>query len=128
MAAAWPLSDLVDTYAETAGAVIVVAERTSPDALAATQGHVLRAADLVSTLVVEAAIHHLDLAVTSLSDGPAAAPLAVVRQTVDGLLGHPAPEGWDDRSWALLATGRRPPTPGEIALLGADAARLPLLS
>ena len=128
MAAAWPLPGLVETYAETARAVMVSAERTPAEALVTTQGHVLRAADLISTLVVEAAIHHLDLAVTSLSDGPAPGPLAIVRQTVDGLLGHPAPAEWDDRSWAMLATGRRPAHPAEIALLGADAARLPLLS
>jgi hypothetical protein len=128
IAAAWPLPELAHTYAETARAVIVTAQRTPPDALVATQGHVLLAADLVSTLVVEAAVHHLDLAVTSLSDGPAAAPLALVRRTLDGLLGHPAPEAWDDRSWALLATGRRAADAAEIALLGADAARLPLLS
>lgn len=127
MAATWPLRDLVRTYTETAEAVVVLARRTSSEALITTQRHVLRAADLISTLVVEAAIHHLDLADAVRSDGPAPGPLAVVRRTLDDLLGHPAPAEWDDRDWALLATGRRRPNATEMELLGPDAARLPLL-
>lgn len=87
----------------------------------------LRVADLISTLVVEAAIHHLDLAGAVRSDGPAPGPLAVVRRTLNGLLGHPAPVEWDDRTWAMLATGHRTADAEEIARLGVDAARLPLL-
>lgn len=128
VAAAWPFRDLVDTYAETTRAAVVLAERTPPDTLVATQGHVLCVADLISTLVVEAAIHHLDLPASSGFKGPGELPLALVRHTLDGLLGHPSPAAWDDASWARLATGRRPLSAVESALLGTDAERLPLLS
>ena len=39
------------------------AHRADPAALVATQGHVLTVRDLAQTLVVEAALHHLDLVV-----------------------------------------------------------------
>jgi hypothetical protein len=51
---------------------------------------------------------------------------ALVRETLDGLLGHSAPPDWDDARYALIGTGRAPLTDAERAALGADAARLPL--
>jgi hypothetical protein len=63
MASAWRLDLLTGAYVETAQAVLWLAERTPPDALVATQGHVLGAEDLYATLAVEAAVHHLDLVV-----------------------------------------------------------------
>lgn len=127
IASAWGLRPLVATYAETARAVLVVAGRTDPAARLATQGHVLLASELVATLTVEAAIHHLDMVVSLDRPGPGAAPLAAVRETLDGLLGHPNPVGWDDVAWALAGSGRRALTAAERAALGADADRLPLL-
>jgi hypothetical protein len=38
------------------------------------------------------------------------------------------PVEWDDVTYALTATGRRAPSSAEVAVLGADADRLPLLS
>jgi hypothetical protein len=79
-------------------------------------------------LVTEAALHHLDLVEHLDAPGPSAGPLAVVRRTLDGLLGRPAPPDWDDITWALVGTGRRPLAPHARTALGADADRLPLLS
>jgi uncharacterized protein (TIGR03083 family) len=127
MASAWRLDHLLGTFAETARAVLTLAERTPPASLVATQGHVLAAADLVATLAVEAAVHHLDLVVCLDDPGPAPGPLALVRRTLDGLLGRPVPFDVDDRTWALIGTGRQAPTAEQRAALGNDADRLPLL-
>lgn len=128
MASAWRLDFLTGTYAETASAVLALAERTPGDALVATQGRVLRVDDLMVTLVVEAAVHHLDLVVHLDRPGPAPGPLREVRRTLDGLLGRPVPVAWDDVTYALAGTGRRALDDAERAALGPDADRLPLLS
>lgn len=128
MASAWRLDYLTQTYRETTAAVLTLAESTPPDRLLVTQGHVLQARDLVATLGVEAAVHHLDLVVCLDRPGPGAAPLALVRRTLDGLLGRPVPVPWDDETWARVGTGRRALHEAERTALGADAARLPLLS
>jgi hypothetical protein len=128
MASAYRLARLAEEYAETARAVVWLAGRTDPRTPVATQGHTLRAADLVETLVVEAALHHLDLVVHLDRLGPAAGPLAAVRRTLDGLLGRPVPLDWDDITYARAATGRLTLTAEETAALGDDATRLPLLS
>src|SRR3954464_1014322 len=46
-------------YAETTAAVLVAAGRASLAAVVGTQGRSLTVADLLSTLTVEAAVHHL---------------------------------------------------------------------
>jgi hypothetical protein len=88
-----------------------------------TQGHVLAVGDFLATLTAEATIHHLDL----LSSDPDAEGLAVVRQTLDGILGQRVPAPWDDIAYALKATGRSMLTPGDHELLGQLAGRFPLL-
>lgn len=125
---------LRDLYVETAEAAVHAAAKADPDELIATQGHVLKAGDLLSTLAVEATIHHLDLA-ASLCGGPGAeelmpAPsgLAEVRRTLDGLLGQPVPIDWDDATYARKGTGRAPLTPAERDRLGQLADRFPLFS
>jgi|GEM_PF-455095 len=127
MASQWRLDFLTASYAETAAAVLVSAERMRPDDLVATQGHVLSVADLVSTLVVEATIHHLDLTVDLEGPGPGPEPVAVARATVDALLGRPTPAGWHSEQWLRAATGRADLTEEQRDYLGPDAERLPLL-
>jgi len=126
-AATWGLEPLVSTATGTWVAVVSLAGRTDADALVRTQGHVLRVEDLLSTLVVEAAVHHLDLVVGVDGEGPAAGPLAEARRVLEGLLGRPAPTGGGDRAWVEVATGRRAPDPEQLRSLGEDARRLPLL-
>ena len=128
IASAYGLCSLVTAYVETSRAVVTLAGRTDRQVCLATQGHTLLAEDLVATLAVEAAVHHLDLVTDLDRPGPGERPLALVRQTLDGLLGRPVPVGWDDTTYALSGTGRRRLTPDESAALGEDAARLPLLS
>lgn len=128
MASQSSLGYLTSTYVETAAAVRVLARRTSPEGTVATQNHVLRVDDLLSTLVVEAAIHHLDMIVDLDYPGPADAALAVVRSTLDGLLGRVTPAAWPDTDWALVATGRSAPRDEHRLALGPDINRLPVLS
>jgi uncharacterized protein (TIGR03083 family) len=113
-------------HAEAAEAVLVAAGRADPDAVVRTQTSVLTVADLLSTLVVEAAVHHLDLVVGLDRPGPAAAPLAEVRRVLEGLYGGPLPAGWDDAALARRGTGREPLADDARAELGEGAGRFPL--
>ena len=127
IASAYRLDGLRSMYVETLQAVVALAARVEPSAIAPTQGRTLRVDDLQATLVTEAALHHVDLIASLDAPGPSTSPLAVVRRTLDGLLGRPSPAGWDDTTWALIGTGRRPLRPHERTELGEDADRLPLL-
>jgi hypothetical protein len=120
------LRPILDSYAETTEAVVYAAVHTDPDLPVRTQGHVLRAGDLVRTLVVEAAVHHLDLVVALDRPLPSAGPLRLVRETLDGLLGEPLPLPWDDVTYARTGTGRTPLSEADRAVLGPLAGRFPL--
>jgi uncharacterized protein (TIGR03083 family) len=119
--------DLRDLYLETAAATVTAAGEIKPDRAVATQGHVLTAADLLTTLAVETTVHHLDM-VTDLPAAPPPSPagLAAVRATLDGLLGYAVPLAWSDEHYALAGTGRTPLTDSERSTLGPDAGRFPL--
>jgi hypothetical protein len=79
-----------------------------------TQGHVLAVPELVSTLVVEATVHLLDLTVDlPAAEGPSEAALAETRRVLEGLHGGPL-EG-ADLEVVLRGTGR---APGGPVLLG----------
>lgn len=124
--AAEGFADLVGTYTATTRAVLVAADRVDPTDLVGTQGHVLTVADLLSSLTVETAVHHLDAVHRLDREGPASGPLAEVRRVLEGLHGGPLPTDWDDVTAALRATGRAPLTAGDRAALGSAAERLPL--
>jgi hypothetical protein len=115
-------------YLETAAATVMAAGRSDPGQFVSTQGHVLTAGDLMSTLAVEATVHHLDLVahLPATVPQPEAAGLACVRVVLDGLLGHPVPLDWSDQHYARAATGRLPLTAAEKHELAADADRFPL--
>ncbi|RFU22835.1 maleylpyruvate isomerase N-terminal domain-containing protein [Geodermatophilus marinus] len=121
------LPGIAGRYAETTAAVLVAAGRVGAADRVRTQGRVLTVADLLSTLVVEAAVHHLDLVVhLGERPGPSAAPLAEVRRVLAGLLGSPLPAGWDDVTAARRGTGREPLTGADGVALGPAAERFPL--
>lgn len=103
------------------------AAASCPHRNVATQGHVLAVPDFVATLVTEAVVHHLDMTL-ELPDAapPPPAGLAVVGQTLDGLLGTAPPEHWDDVTYALKGTGRLPLDATDRAALGDAADRVPL--
>ena len=95
MASAWSgVRSIADLYDETARAVLVAAEELPGDELVHTQGKVLSVDALLSTLAVEATMHHLDLGLGT----PTAAGLTEVRRVLDGLLGS---GGADRRRRAL---------------------------
>ncbi|GAB3300073.1 maleylpyruvate isomerase N-terminal domain-containing protein [Geodermatophilus aquaeductus] len=122
------MPNLAPLYAETAAAVCVAAGRADPGELVATQGWVVRAGDLASTLAVEATVHHLDLVAYLDRPGPPADGLAEVRRVLEGLLGGPLPAGWDDATAARRGTGREPLSGADRAALGEWAARFPLFA
>jgi uncharacterized protein (TIGR03083 family) len=126
-ASAWSsFRPLAEMYVEGAAAVVVSAARVPATDLVVTQGHVLSVSDLLSTLAVEATVHHLDISGPLGTTGPGPSALAEVRRVLDGLLGSPEPVGWDDPTYALVGTGRRPLTTGERERLGTAASRFPL--
>ncbi|MGW2646193.1 maleylpyruvate isomerase N-terminal domain-containing protein [Streptomyces sp. NPDC001393] len=114
-------------YLETLAAAAHAAGTADPAGAVVTQGHVLTARDLLTTLAVEATVHHLDMTVRlPNAPGPAPEGLAAVRATLDGLLGRPAPAQWSDEHYARVGTGRAPLTEAERTALGAAAKRFPL--
>ena len=119
---------LVHRWVETAAAAARAAAAADPQTNVATQRHVLTVADLVSTLVVEAVLHHLDI-VVDLPDAtqPSAAVLAHARTVFDGILCTPAPAGWDSVDYALAAGGRVIVPSSVAESLGVAAGRFPLL-
>jgi Mycothiol maleylpyruvate isomerase N-terminal domain len=126
VASAFSPAELMWEWTETAGAARRAA-RACPHQLVTTQGHVLRTADFIGTLAVEAAVHYLDLTV----EIPAAAApdpisLGLVRRVLDGLLGESPTDGWDDLTYVLKGTGRLTLTETERARLGPAADRFPL--
>ncbi len=119
---------LRDLFVETSAALVQAASRANGDQRVETQGHRLTTSDLLSTLVVEATLHHLDLMVAApRATPPSPTGLSEVRRTLDGLLGRPVPLAWDDETYARAATGRAPLSGDERRALGEDAARLPLI-
>jgi uncharacterized protein (TIGR03083 family) len=120
-------TQLRDLYLETVAATVTAAAAADPAKLIGTQGHVLTSGDLLTTLAVEATVHHLDLTVSlPAARPPAPAGLTAVRTVLDGLLGRPVPVAWTDEHYARAATGRVPLTADEARRLGGDAARFPL--
>jgi hypothetical protein len=126
VAAAYPPGGLVREWRETSAAACRAA-RACPHEFVTTQGHVLRTADFMATLAVEAAVHYLDLTV-QLPAAPAAdaASLRLVRRVLDGLLGTAVPTGWTDRDYVLKGTGRIPLDDSDRVALAALADQFPL--
>jgi len=90
---------------------------------------VLRVEDLLSTLVVEATVHHLDL-IRHMegSTGPSAAGLAETRRVLTELWGREPLEHWSDEHFALVGTGRAELSAEERSAVGPAAELLPLFS
>jgi uncharacterized protein (TIGR03083 family) len=119
---------VVHRYVEAATAVRRVAARTDPDRVIETQRHRLTVASFLSTLVVEAAVHHLDLVVDlPTASSPADAVLDHVRTVLDAMNDEPAPADVPDTDYVLAATGRLPLDDSVRARFGPAADRFPLL-
>lgn len=121
----WP--DLRDRYVEAATAVVHAVASVDPASVVRTQGHTLAVDDLMSTLAVEATLHHLDLVASLSAPGPGPEGLGEVRRVVEALLGMPASVAdWTDLRVALVGTGRAAPTGTELAHL--DGATVPVFT
>ncbi|MFI7582866.1 maleylpyruvate isomerase N-terminal domain-containing protein [Kocuria sp. M1N1S27] len=118
-----------ELYRGTAGALVHAAEHRGSGGAVRTDGHVLRVEDLLSTLAVEATVHHLDL-IQHLdgSPGPAADGLAEVRRVLTDLWEREPLEHWSDEHFARVGTGRAELSAPERAELGEYADLLPLFS
>jgi len=126
VASAFTPAELTWEWTETATAARRAA-RACPHQLLSTQGHVLRTADFVGTLAVEAAVHYLDLTVAiPTAAAPDPISLGLVWRVLDGILGESPPDGWDDLTYVLKGTGRLALTETERAELGPAAHRFPL--
>lgn len=127
-AAAYPSAGvLAAEWAETSAAAVRAAV-ACPHGPVATQGHSLALDDFISTLIVEAAVHYLDMTVAIASAPPPdAAALAGVRRVLEGLAGAALPAAWTDEDCALKGTGRLPLTAADRQALGPLATKLPLL-
>ncbi len=126
VASAFGPAKLAWEWTETAEAARRAA-KACPFQMVATQGHVLRAADFMATLAVEAAVHYLDMT----AGLPGASPcdpvaLGLVTRVLDGLLGGSPALGWGDETYVLKGTGRIALTEAERAQLGPAAGRFPL--
>lgn len=103
-----------------------------PDDVVTTQGHAITIDDLLSTLAVEATIHHLDLVAGFTGvPGPEPESLARTREVIDGLVEAVArqvfPASWADVRCVLLGTGRAKLSHDERDVLGVAAEVLPVL-
>lgn len=119
---------LVTHMTPTLDACIRRASEVEVDRRLAWQGRVLPVGDLLATWTVEFAVHHLDITV-ELQDAPAP-PLTALRlaaETLDRLLGEPAPTDWTVTEHVLKGTGRGPLSAEDRRVLGSLAARFPLL-
>lgn len=126
VASAFTPEQLTFEWRETAQAAVRAA-RACPHPAVATQGHALCTCDFIATLVVEAAVHYLDMTL-ALPDAPpaASAALAMVRQVLEGLAGAQLSADWDDAECALKGTGRLPLSADDRTSLGPLAEKLPL--
>jgi mycothiol maleylpyruvate isomerase-like protein len=122
---------LVEHFASVTAAAARAVRAAEPAARVQTQGHVITVADLLSSLVVEATVHLLDLTVDLPEPPepprPSAAALVETRRVLEALAGGPLPGRWSDAEAVLKGTGRASLDPADLADLGPRAARLPLL-
>lgn len=115
-------------HAESAAAVVHAAHRAEPTAVVATQGHAITVDDLLRTLTVEAAIHHLDVVAHLSLHGPSQETLHEARTVLDALGPAAFPAEWDDRDVVLVGTGRVRPRSDLRTALGDLADALPLFA
>ena len=119
---------VVNRWADAARAVRAAAATTPADRVVPTQGHRLTAAAFLSTLVVEAVVHHLDLAVDLPTPvGPDAGAVTHTAGILDRIAGAPVGRDVDAADYILRATGRVGLDDDWRHRLGAAADRFPLL-
>jgi hypothetical protein len=108
---------LVGQWRSTSAATARACAARDPGERVETQGHVITAGDLASTLVVEATVHLLDLTLHLPGEPPAEA-LAHTHGVLESLYGGPLPDAWSDTEAVLRGTGRVPSDDRRLPLLG----------
>ena len=123
--AAYGSADMLRRHFTDTAALAAAASRHAPAGRFRFQGHVMEAEDILALWAVEYVLHQLDLA-AGVPGVPDPAPQAVdlVTRTLDGLLGVRA-VAWDEITYALKGTGRRPLSDSDRESLGARAAEYP---
>lgn len=115
----------LDDVGTAAGRAAALAD---PKALVSTQDEVLTVGDYLSAYVLEWTLHHLDLnAHLASAAGPPAETLAATRALLERIAGFAFPESFGDTDALLVGTGRRAAAEEEVAALGENATRLPLI-
>lgn len=122
----WP--QLRAFHAEASRAAAHAGRAADPGMVVTTQGHAITADDLLRTLAVEAAIHHLDLVAHLHLPGPSAQSLREARTVLDALGPAAFPAEWSDRDVVLIGTGRVHLTEDLRTALGELADALPLFA
>ena len=119
-------SGIVREWHDTSGAACRAASLAALAGCFGTQGHILTGFDVVSTLVVEATIHLLDLSVALPAAQPPEAALRHTADTLSAVWGAARPPSCQPRTFVQAATGRRDLTPALKAQLGPHPAPLRL--
>jgi uncharacterized protein (TIGR03083 family) len=123
-------SELVDGFDATLRRCLERAANEDPARVLGTRLTSIRSDEFVKTRIVEIGVHGLDLA-AALDRRPWLTPAAasIVLSILVALLGvDPTTDlGWSDLTFIETATGRRPLTDGERAVLGIRAGAFPLL-
>ena len=117
-------TDLVSTMADTVATAMDQAHSTAPETIGPSPFGPIRLGDFITTRLLEAVVHGLDLT-TALGSGCHATPTAITRTAavLDELLTrrtvHPRPLDLDDDlAWVRAATGRAPHTDPRLPLIG----------
>lgn len=131
LAAAYEDPALLRAHLDDLGAAAGrAAQLAHPELPVATQGMTLTVRDYLGAYVLEAVLHHLDLAAHLPSVGlPSTESLAAAREMVERRLRVRLPTRWEDADALRVATGRRPATAekrAELDALGARGQMLPL--
>jgi uncharacterized protein (TIGR03083 family) len=123
-------AELVDGFDSTLRRCLEEAGREHPARVLGTRLTSIRLDEFVKTRILEMGVHGMDLA-AALDRRPWLTPAAasVVLSILVALLGDdPSPAlGWSDLTFIETATGRRPLTEAERAVLGERAGAFPLL-
>lgn len=128
-ASAYPSpAQLLYEWRQTSQAVLNVIPHAPGARVVVTQDQLMTITDLLSTLAVEAVVHHLDMLLELPGKPtPKPGPVKLAADVLDALLGGVQRPEWDDRTWILKGTGREKLLPSERELLGGAVDRFPLI-
>lgn len=113
-------TDIVSAYQTATDTAVQVAEEAGPGRVIQSPFGPIRLDHYLTSRVVEATVHGLDLrAALDLEEVATPLGLSVTAAVLDGLLGGPRPVDLDrdDLAWILAATGRHPHDDPELPVI-----------